>query len=166
MTMMIPARRNGPQNTQTTQKGLIYVVCLLCVICGPFLVAELLNAQSKPIAEKQGTTYKSPSGATLRLLIDESNIGPEVSQGELTFPPNIDSGDHVHGSIEILYVISGELEHFVNGKSEILKAGMVGFVKPPDKIRHKTGPAGAKVLVTWVPGEEAKKITSRWTKEP
>ena len=135
-----------------------------------FSLATSLGAQQmeprKAIAEKQGVTYKSPSGATLRLLIDESNVGAEVSQGELTFPPNADSGDHVHGSIEILYVISGELEHFVNGRSEILKVGMVGFVKPPDKIRHKTGSAGAKVLVTWVPGEEAKKITSRWIKEP
>jgi hypothetical protein len=34
------------------------------------------------------------------------------------------------------------------------------------KIRHKTGPAGAKVVVIWVPGEEAKRIVSRWTKEP
>ena len=60
----------------------------------------------------------------------------------------------------------GELEHVVNGKSMILKPGMVGYVKPPDKIRHKTGPAGAKVLVMWVPGAEANKIASRWTKEP
>jgi len=43
---------------------------------------------------------------------------------------------------------------------------MAGYVKPPDKIRHKTGPAGAKVLVMWVPGAEANRIVSRWTKEP
>ena len=119
-----------------------------------------------PRAEKQGVTYRSPSGATLRLMLDDTNLGSEVSVGELTFPPNTDSGDHTHGSIEILYVVSGELGHVVNGKSQILTPGMAGFVKPPDKIRHKTGPAGAKVLVTWVPGEEAKKIAARWTKEP
>jgi hypothetical protein len=43
---------------------------------------------------------------------------------------------------------------------------MAGYVRPPDTIRHKTGPAGAKVVVIWVPGDEAKKITSRWAKEP
>ena len=58
----------------------------------------------------------------------------------------------------MFYVLSGELEHIVNGKSEILTAGMTGYVKPPDKIRHKTGPAGAKVVVIWVPGDEAGKI--------
>ena len=114
----------------------------------------------------QGTTYRSASGSTLRLLLDDSNVGPEVTVGELTFPPNTDSGDHAHGAIEMFYVLSGELEHVVNGKSQILKPGMVGHVRPPDKVRHKTGPAGAKVVVIWVPGDEARKIVARWTKEP
>ncbi len=114
----------------------------------------------------QGTTYRSPSGTTLRLMLDESNVGPEVTLGELTFPPNQDSGDHQHGAIEMFYVVTGELEHVVNGRSQILKPGMAGYVKPPDKVRHKTGPAGAKVVVVWVPGEEGKRVASRWTREP
>lgn len=127
-----------------------------------FGLATISGAQS----DKQGTTYRAPSGATLRLILDSANVGPDVSLGELTFLPNSDSGEHSHGAIEIFYVLSGELEHVVNGKSQILKPGMVGYVKPPDKIRHKTGPAGAKVVVMWVPGAEAGKIISRWSKEP
>jgi quercetin dioxygenase-like cupin family protein len=133
-------------------------------------IATVIAACSASVAaaqaEKQGTTYRSPGGSTLKLLLDDSNVGPEVSVGELTFPPNTDSGDHQHGSIEMFYVLSGELEHIVNGRSQLLKPGMTGHVRPPDKIRHKTGPAGAKVVVIWVPGDEAKKIASRWTKEP
>jgi quercetin dioxygenase-like cupin family protein len=132
-------------------------------------IALLVAATSFPAAaqsDKQGTTYRSPGGATLKLMLDDSNVGPEVTVGELTFPANTDSGDHTHGAIEMFYVLSGELEHIVNGKSQLLKPGMVGYVKPPDKIRHKTGPAGAKVVVIWVPGEEGKKIAARWTKEP
>ena len=129
------------------------------VVC---LAAGAAAQSDKP----QGTVYRSPGGSTLRLILDDTNIGAEISVGELTFPPNADSGDHAHGAIEILYVLSGELEHVVNGKSMILKPGMAGYVKPPDKIRHKTGPAGAKVLVIWVPGAEANRIVSRWTKEP
>jgi quercetin dioxygenase-like cupin family protein len=115
---------------------------------------------------KTGETYRSPGGTTLRLFLDESNVGPAVSVGELTFPPNADSGDHAHGAIEMFYVLSGQLEHVVNGKSYILGPGMTGYVRPPDTVRHKTGPAGAKVVVVWVPGDEAKKIAARWTKEP
>lgn len=124
--------------------------------------AAMAAESSKP----QGVTYRSPSGTTLRLMLDENNLGPEVSLGEIVFPPNLDSGDHRHDAIEIFYVISGELEHVVNGKSEILKPGMAGYVKPPDTVRHKTGAAGAKAVVVWVPGEEGKKIAARWKKEP
>lgn len=119
-------------------------------------------AQDKP----QGVVYKAPGGTTLRLMLDQSNLGAEVSLGEMTFPPNSNSGEHAHGAIEVFYVVSGELEHVVNGKSQLLKPGMSGFVRPPDKVIHKTGPAGAKVVVVWVPGEEAGRIASRWTREP
>ena len=130
------------------------------------LLALCIGGSALAQADNQGTTYRSPGGSTLRLILTESNVGPEISLGELTFPPNADSGEHAHGAIEIFYVLSGELEHVVNGKSQILTAGMVGYVKPPDKIRHKTGASGAKVVVMWVPGAEAGKIVSRWTKEP
>jgi len=134
--------------------------------CAAILVlagARVTTAQSEPL---QGTTYRSPGGTTLRLMLDEANVGREVSLGEMIFPPNSDSGDHQHGAIEIFYVVSGELDHVVNGVSHVLKPGMSGFVKPPDKVRHKTGAAGAKVVVVWVPGEEGGKIAARWKKEP
>ena len=124
------------------------------------------HATAAQSAKQQGTTYRSPGGTTLRLMLDESNVGREVSLGEMTFPPNSDSGEHQHGAIEIFYVVSGELDHVVNGVSHVLTPGMSGFVKPPDKVRHKTGPAGAKVVVVWVPGEEGGKIAARWKKEP
>jgi quercetin dioxygenase-like cupin family protein len=127
------------------------------------VAASVAGAQSP---NEKPPVYKSPGGTTLKLMLDERNVGGEITVGELTFPPNSDSGDHLHGAIEVLYVLSGELEHSVNGKMEKLGPGMVGYVKPPDKIRHKTGPAGAKVLVVWVPGEEGKRIASRWQKEP
>lgn len=117
--------------------------------------------------EKQGVLYRSQGGTTLRLLLDEGNVGSEVAVGEMTFPANLDSGDHTHDAIEMFYVVSGELEHIVNGKSQILKPGMAGYVRPPDKVRHKTGPGGpVKTVVIWVPGAEAGRIAARWTREP
>ena len=123
----------------------------------------VLAAQTE---KPQGTTYRAPSGVTLRLMIDETNLGSEASVGEMVFPPNLDSGEHTHGSIEMFYVVSGELEHVVNGRSQLLKPGMSGYVKPPDRVRHKTGAAGAKVVVIWVPGDEGRKVASRWKQEP
>jgi quercetin dioxygenase-like cupin family protein len=113
-----------------------------------------------------GPTYRSPGGTTLKLFLDEGNDGPEVTVGEITFPPNSDSGEHKHGATEMFYIVSGELDHIVNGKSFILKPGMTGYVKPPDSVRHKVGSSGAKAVVIWTPGEEGKKIASRWKAEP
>ena len=139
---------------------------LRTVAMGAAVALCLVTTGAAQSDKLQGVTYRSPSGSTLRLMLDESNVGPEVTVGELIFPPNSDSGDHQHGALEMFYVVTGELDHVVNGKSQILKPGMSGYVKPPDKVRHKTGPAGAKVVVIWVPGDEGKKIASRWTREP
>ena len=135
------------------------------LLCVSFALA-LTTSSSAQSGRQSGATYRAPSGTTLKLMLDETNVGPEVTVGEMVFPPNQDSGDHQHGAIEMFYVVSGELDHVVNGVSHVLKPGMSGYVKPPDKVRHKTGPAGAKVVVIWVPGEEGKKIAARWTKEP
>ena len=127
---------------------------------------KYVRARPEAAPRRQGVVYRAPSGIALRLMLGESNVGSEVSVGEMTFPPNLDSGDHVHGAIEMFYVVSGELEHVVNGRSERLTAGMAGYVKPPDKVRHKTGSAGATAVVIWVPGQEASRIVARWTREP
>ena len=128
--------------------------------------AICLTTSGAAQSDKQGVLYRAPGGTTLRLLLDDSNVGADVSMAEMTFPPNLDSPEHTHGAIETFYVVSGELEHVVNNKSEILKPGMAGYVKPRDKVRHKTGAAGAKVVAIWVPGAEAKRIVARWTREP
>lgn len=107
--------------------------------------------------------YQSPSGTKLRVLLDQTELkGTEVEVAELTFVPNSDSGDHQHGVTETFYVLEGELEHVVNGVSVKLLPGMVGSVRPPDKVRHKTGAAGARALVIWAPGGEIARVTARW----
>jgi len=117
---------------------------------------------------EKSTNWVSPSGTRLRMLVDEGTLGGgEVELGEITFAANADSGEHAHGSAEIFYVLESELEHIVNGKSHRLKPGMVGYVRPPDRVRHKVGPSGAKALVIWAPGGESGRITSgSWKREP
>jgi quercetin dioxygenase-like cupin family protein len=113
--------------------------------------------------EPSSRVFQSPGGTKLRVLVDESSLkGSEVEVAELTFAPNSDSGDHKHGVTETFYVLEGELEHVVNGQSLKLTPGMVGSVRPPADVRHKTGPAGAKALVIWAPGGEIARVTARW----
>ena len=129
--------------------------------------AEADRSAPTPPSVVRGEVYQSASGTKLRILTDRAMFGgDELEIAEITFVPNSDSGEHVHGATETFYVLEGELEHFVNGKSVTLTAGMIGTVRPPDKVRHKTGPAGAKAVVVWVPGQEGRLVASRWTKEP
>jgi len=61
--------------------------------------------------------------------------------------------------VEILYVLSGVLDHEVNGQSHRLTAGMIGIVRPEDTVRHIVPKdADAKLLVIWTPGGEARRI--------
>jgi quercetin dioxygenase-like cupin family protein len=127
--------------------------------CGA-AIAPAITARQTPSAPR---VYQSPGGATLRVLLDREGLGSaDVEIAELTFPANSDSGEHKHGVTEIFYVLEGELEHVVNGRSVKLTPGMVGSVRPPDAVRHKTGPAGAKALVVWAPGGEIARVTARW----
>lgn len=129
--------------------------------------AGALAADAPPKPAVLGKTYINPNGGTILKPLTDPKMygGTEVDVAELTFPPNIDSGDHVHGAVETFYVLEGELEHVVNGKSIFLKPGMVGTVRPPDKVRHKTGAAGAKAIVIWAPGGEMARIAARWKEQ-
>ncbi len=163
-----------------------FVILSVAAIATALAQAADLRAQAGP-----GDVYVAQSGTRLRLLLDERALGgKEVEVGEMTFPPNVNSGEHQHGAVEIFYVVSGELEHVVNGKSTFLrpnslaeprlfgryevssaggglKPGMAGFVRPPDKVAHKTGPGGpTKVVVIWAPAGEAARVAARWKKEP
>ncbi len=109
--------------------------------------------------------YESATGTMLEMLLDESNLGgAEVEVAILTFQPGSESVAHVHQSTEIFYVLEGQLEHIVNGKSYILDPGMIGWVRAPDRVTHKVsedaGPT--RVLVIWAPGGEAAGLTGSW----
>lgn len=125
-----------------------------------------LRAFSQSMA-LEGHVYQSPtSGTTIRMLLDESNLGgTEIEIGEITFAPGTNSGSHPHGSTEIFYVLSGELEHVVNGESHLLGPGMLGFVRPPDEVNHVVpGDEPVKALVIWAPGGEAGRILQSWNR--
>ena len=99
-------------------------------------------------------------GDKWKLLLDQSNLGgSELEAAELTLPAGTQVGSHHHGSLEVIYVLSGVYGHEVNGKLYLLKPGMVGIVRPGDSVRHLV-PKGApaKLLIIWAPGGEAKRI--------
>jgi quercetin dioxygenase-like cupin family protein len=104
-----------------------------------------------------------------KLVVDESNLGgKDLEVAEVTLPAGTTTQSHAHGAVEILYVLSGTYEHEVNGKLYRLTPGMVGIVRPGDKVRHLAPKDGdAKLLVLWAPAGEARQLQkAEGTKPP
>ena len=130
------------------------------------LAAGFAAGRSSAVAQPADLgRFASESGAEIELLLSESNLGgSEIQIGEITWAPGANSGDHPHGATEVFYVLEGELEHVVDGVSEILGPGDLGFVRPPSEVNHITSPDGGPVraLVIWAPGGEGTRIVGNW----
>ena len=115
-------------------------------------------------APKPGPLLTDPSRGDLRMLLDKTGLGSsEVSIGERTYRTNYTSTEHVHQGLEILYVLAGEFQHEINGRTYVLTPGMIGVVRVGDKVRHTTGPSGpVRLLMIWVPGEEGARVAEGW----
>ncbi|HXG89268.1 MAG TPA: amidohydrolase family protein [Vicinamibacterales bacterium] len=118
-------------------------------------------------ATSTARTLVSPSGVSMRVLVDQTDVrGSEVEIVELTFPANSDSGEHRHAVTETFYVLDGEIDQVINGTPVKLTRGMSASIRATDQVRHKSGPNGAKVLVTWAPGGEIARVSARWKATP
>jgi quercetin dioxygenase-like cupin family protein len=123
--------------------------------------AVAANAQ----APKPGPLLTDPARGDLRMLLDKAGLGgSELSIGERTYRANYTSAEHEHQGIEILYVLEGQFQHEINGKTFVLNPGQIGVVKVGDKVRHKTGSTPVKLLMIWVPGEEGARVAEGWGK--
>ncbi len=129
------------------------------------------QAQEQYDASSRGTRLlEGGNGFAIKMLVERSNLGGgEVEIGEITFP--VGSGQsrrgHVHGTVEIFYVLSGELDHIVNDESHILTPGMVGIVRTGDSVVHRVvGDEPVKALVIWAPGGEIDGIARNLRETP
>jgi quercetin dioxygenase-like cupin family protein len=144
----------------TKLSGIVSAFCIVLLCSGVLLADEAATGRNYDIASA-GTRqleWETNSGpGVIRVLLEEANLGSAGAEIiEIDFPPGYESRSHFH-ELEILYVIEGELEHIVSGESRTLKPGMIGIVRYPDEVIHKTRPdSGAKVLVIWPLGNELK----------
>ena len=109
---------------------------------------------------------ENDAGTSIKILVERSVLGDSgVEIAEATFPVGLGAGpaSHRHGSAEMIYVISGELDHIVNGTTHRLTPGMVGIVKPADTVIHRVvGQTPVKVLLIWAPGGEVDRLAQRF----
>jgi quercetin dioxygenase-like cupin family protein len=123
-------------------------------------LAPAVGAETEYQKSTQGTRYLERAGLSIKILVEASNFGgSEVEVGEITFPAQSPGGNHIHGTNEIFYVLSGRMDHIVNGESNALEPGMVGIVRKGDTVSHKVlSDEPVKALVIWAPGGEVERI--------
>ena len=140
----------------------------------------LLAVMAGAVSAQDTASYKRSSngtrvlendaGTTIKILVERSVLGDSgVEIAEATLPVGAGAGpaSHRHGSAEMIYVISGELDHVVNGTAHRLTPGMVGIVKPTDTVIHRVvGQTPVKVLLIWAPGGEVERLAQRFRQRP
>ena len=144
------------------------------------LIVLALCVSAAAAAAQDSTAYRRSSsgtrilendaGTSIRILVERSVLGDSgVEIAEATLPVGAGAGpaSHKHGTLEMIYVISGELDHVVNGETHRLTAGMVGIVKPADTVIHRVvGQSPVKLLLIWSPGGEVERLAQRFRQRP
>jgi len=142
---------------------LIVALCLVSVNAGAQDSTYRRSSSGTRVLENDG-------GTTIKILVERAVLGDSgIEIAEATLPVGAGAGtaSHRHGSAEMIYVISGELDHVVNGTAHRLTPGMVGIVKPADTVIHRVvGQTPVKVLLIWAPGGEVDRLAQRFRQRP
>ena len=142
------------------------VVAALCVM------SISAGAQDSTYRRSSSGTriLENDAGTTIKILVENVVVpGAGVEIAEATLPVGSGAGpaSHRHGVMELIYVISGELDHVVNGEAHRLTSGMVGVVKPADTVIHRVvGQSPVKMLLIWAPGGEVERLAQRFRQRP
>jgi len=124
-------------------------------MAGPAAVAAQQGYQ--PAVAVEGIRTFDIGAISATVLVDAATLGGgELEMVRMIFPPGpTTGGQHNHGRVEIFYVLSGVLEHEVNGERHRLEPGMVGIVRPEDTVAHRVlSDEPVETLVIWAPGGE------------
>ena len=144
----------------------VLVVVALCVMS--------VNARAQDSTYRRSSAgtriLENDAGTSIKILVENVVVpGTAVEIAEATLPVGSGAGpaSHRHGVMEMIYVISGELDHVVNGEAHRLTPGMVGIVKPADTVIHRVvGQTPVKMLLIWAPGGEVERLAQRFRQRP
>jgi len=119
-----------------------------------------------PIAQRRFEWDTDTGPGWIKVLVEESTLGSKDAEvAEIFFPPGFSGTTHPH-ELEIIYILEGELDHIVNGESHVLKPGMVGVVREPDLVVHRTNsPDGVRAIFVWPLGKEVAGFESSGMRE-
>lgn len=148
-----------------------HAIALVMATMSPWVAATASAQGNAYQAATAGTrVLEGGNGLAIKILVEASNLGgAEVEIGEITFPVGAGQAGngHAHTRVEIFYILEGELDHIVNDESHRLMPGMVGIVRPGDRVVHRVvSDRPVKALVIWAPGGEIERIAPAFQERP
>src|SRR5688500_82485 len=139
----------------------------------PAVMAGAAGAQDTASYKRSsnGTrVLENDAGTTIKILVERSVLGDSgIEIAEATLPVGAGAGpaSHRHGSAEMIYVISGELDHVVNGTAHRRPPGTCGLVRPSDTGSPRVvGSAPVTVLRIAAGGGEVARLAQRFRHRP
>ena len=105
------------------------------------------QAQQLPAATQQTQTIKR----TPLQKFDVPGTNYETVIGMAEIVPNVSIGRHTHPGPESGFMLQGEMTLMVEGQPPVVVKAGESYKVPPGAVHDaKTGPAGAKVIATYV----------------
>ena len=130
-------------------RRMIFVLVAVAMVAG--VVAYRAPASGQ--AEKQ--TRDDLAGKLARREVQRASLsipGHEMVQVETLIPAGVESGWHVHQGEEVGYIIAGEVEMRVQGRTTVILRPGEGFLIPP-RTPHNArdlGPDTGRMLSTYI----------------
>jgi quercetin dioxygenase-like cupin family protein len=112
--------------------------------------ALVITVIAAPLAHAAGTAPAAKDTVVLQ-RVPVPGTDREMGMGIAEFPPNAAKPRHKATGPEVFYVLEGEVTVQIEGRpAQVVHAGE--SVRLPANVVHVTtaGPAGAKVVATWV----------------
>jgi quercetin dioxygenase-like cupin family protein len=136
-------------------------VCAALAVCTVYVTSAAQSVkEGQPRAGAVAQSRDDLAGKLARREVQRSPLsipGREIVQVETLIPAGVESGWHVHPGEEVGYIIAGQVEMMVQGRSTVVLNAGDGFLIPP-RTPHNArdlGPETGRMLSTYIvePGQ-------------
>jgi len=111
--------------------------------------------------EQEYYLSKVPGRKRIFLVGKDKCNSTHLKADTVTYAPNAEGGEHYHNSESFIYIMKGECEIRINGKSQRISAGTMVFLDPGDRHYIKnTSDKDMVMLEAFAPQKDAASI---WT---
>ena len=113
-------------------------------------MAVIVSKSSEPV-----TTY--PGRKRVFLANEKITRSKHLAADVVSYEPGAENHDHFHNSESFIYIIEGDCEVFINGKSQLVGPETMIFLEPGDRHwMRNVGKTEMKMIEAFAPNADSK----------